>query len=35
MDFMAQIQAHLVSHQYSGLMKKANLKGQGGAGIMR
>jgi len=26
MDFMAQIQAHLVSHQYDGLMKKANLK---------
>jgi preprotein translocase subunit SecY len=35
MDFMAQIQAHLVSHQYSGLMKKANLKGQGGAGLLR
>ncbi|EGV51619.1 preprotein translocase subunit SecY [Candidatus Endoriftia persephone str. Guaymas] len=27
MDFMAQIQAHLMSHQYEGLMKKANLKG--------
>ncbi|MEY3220730.1 MAG: preprotein translocase subunit SecY [Pseudomonadota bacterium] len=27
MDFMAQVQAHLVSHQYEGLMKKANLKG--------
>ncbi len=26
MDFMAQVQAHLVSHQYDGLMKKANLK---------
>ena len=26
MDFTAQIQAHLVSHQYEGLMKKANLK---------
>ncbi|MBP8110979.1 MAG: preprotein translocase subunit SecY, partial [Agitococcus sp.] len=26
MDFTAQIQAHLVSHQYDGLMKKANLK---------
>jgi preprotein translocase subunit SecY len=35
MDFMAQIQAHLVSHQYSGLMKKANLRGQGGAGLLR
>jgi len=35
MDFMAQVQAHLVSHQYGGLMKKANLKGQGGAGMLR
>ncbi|MGB7933179.1 MAG: preprotein translocase subunit SecY, partial [Gammaproteobacteria bacterium] len=35
MDFMAQVQAHLVSHQYGGLMKKANLKGQGGAGLLR
>ena len=32
MDFMAQVQTHLVSHQYEGLMKKANLKG-GGRGI--
>ena len=29
MDFMSQVQAHLMSHQYEGLMKKANLKGQG------
>jgi len=29
MDFMAQVQAHLMSHQYEGLMKKANLKGLG------
>lgn len=28
MDFMAQIQSHLMSHQYEGLMKKANLKGK-------
>ncbi len=35
MDFMAQLQAHLMSHQYEGLMKKANLKGQGGAGMLR
>ena len=28
MDFMAQIQAHLMSHQYDGLLKKANLKSQ-------
>lgn len=27
MDFIAQIQAHLMSHQYEGLLKKANLKG--------
>ncbi len=35
MDFMAQVQAHLMSHQYEGLMKKANLKGYGGAGLPR
>jgi len=29
MDFMAQVQTHLMSHQYEGLMKKANLKGYG------
>ena len=29
MDFIAQVQAHLMSHQYEGLMKKANLKGYG------
>lgn len=27
MDFMAQVQAHLMSRQYESLMKKANLKG--------
>jgi preprotein translocase subunit SecY len=27
MDFIAQVQAHLMSHQYEGLLKKANLKG--------
>jgi len=26
MDFMAQIQAHLMSHQYEGLLRKSNLK---------
>lgn len=31
MDFMAQLQAHLMSHQYEGLMKKANLSAPGGA----
>jgi len=35
MDFMAQLQAHLMSHQYEGLMKKANLKGYGGTGMLR
>jgi preprotein translocase subunit SecY len=34
MDFMAQVQAHLMSHQYEGLMKKANLRGAGG-GMLR
>jgi preprotein translocase subunit SecY len=29
MDFMAQVQAHLMSHQYEALMKKANLRGKG------
>ncbi len=29
MDFMSQVQAHLMSHQYEGLMKKANLKAYG------
>ncbi|MBE9525891.1 MAG: preprotein translocase subunit SecY [Proteobacteria bacterium] len=27
MDFMAQVQTYIMSHQYEGLMKKANLKG--------
>jgi len=27
MDFIAQIQAHLMSHQYESLLKKSNLKG--------
>jgi len=35
MDFMAQIQAHVMSHQYEGLMKKANLRNVGGAGNLR
>jgi preprotein translocase subunit SecY len=29
MDFQAQVAAHLMSHQYQGLMKKANLRGYG------
>ncbi|GGU59138.1 protein translocase subunit SecY [Pseudomonas laurentiana] len=35
MDFMSQVQSHLVSHQYESLMKKANLKGYGGSGLLR
>ncbi|WP_407826357.1 preprotein translocase subunit SecY [Spiribacter onubensis] len=38
MDFMSQLQAHLVSHQYEPLMKKANLQAHGrgaGGGLMR
>ncbi len=35
MDFMSQVQAHLMSHQYEGLMKKANLKTHGRAGQPR
>ena len=35
MDFMGQVQAHMMSHQYEGLLKKANLKGYGRAGIPR
>jgi len=34
MDFIAQIQAHLMSHQYESLLKKANLKG-GSRGLSR
>lgn len=34
MDFMTQVQSHLMSSQYDSLMKKSNLKG-GGAGFMR
>ncbi|QGG80842.1 preprotein translocase subunit SecY [Litorivicinus lipolyticus] len=32
MDFMGQVQSHLMSHQYESLMKKSNLKGSGGPG---
>ena len=32
MDFIAQLQAHLMSHHYPGLMKKANLLGAGRSG---
>jgi preprotein translocase subunit SecY len=29
MDFMSQVQAHLMTHQYDSLLKKANLKKHG------
>ena len=29
MDFMSQLQAHMMSHQYQGLLNKANLRGAG------
>ncbi|MGJ8526589.1 Protein translocase subunit SecY [Halomonadaceae bacterium LMG 33818] len=34
MDFMAQVQSHLMSSQYESVMKKANLKGVGGSGFL-
>ena len=33
MDFMSQLQAHMMSHQYEGLLRKANLKGYGRSGL--
>ena len=36
MDFMAQVQSHMMSSQYASLMKKSNQKGaNGGAGLFR
>ncbi len=35
MDFMSQLQAHMMSHQYDGLLKKANLRGYGRSGQVR
>jgi preprotein translocase subunit SecY len=35
MDFIAQLKAHMMSHQYEGLIKKANLRGAGRAGQLR
>ncbi|MCZ0867028.1 preprotein translocase subunit SecY [Dasania sp. GY-19] len=35
MDFMAQVQSHLMSNQYDGLMQKANLKNYGKSGAPR
>jgi preprotein translocase subunit SecY len=35
MDFMAQVQAHVMSHQYEGLLKKSNLKTAGRGSLSR
>ena len=35
MDTMAQVQSHLMSHQYESLLKKSNLKGYGNGGLIR
>jgi preprotein translocase subunit SecY len=35
MDFMAQVQSHMMSQQYDSVMKKANLKNVGGSGRVR
>ncbi len=35
MDFMAQLQAHMMSHQYKSMFEKANLAGYGRAGQLR
>ena len=35
MDFMAQVQSHLMSQQYESVLKKANLKNYGSAGRVR
>ncbi len=35
MDFMSQVQSHLMSHQYDSLLKKSNLKGYGSGGMLR
>lgn len=35
MDFLSQLQAHMMSHQYEGLMKKANFKAQTRPGTVR
>jgi preprotein translocase subunit SecY len=35
MDFMSQLQAHAMSHQYEGMMQKANLRNYGRSGSVR
>ena len=34
-DFMSQLQAHAMSHQYEGMMQKANLRNYGRSGTVR
>ena len=33
MDFMAQVQAYIMSQQYDSLLKKTNFKGGGGLSV--
>ena len=35
MDFMSQVNAHLISHQYDSVLKKANFKNYGSSGQLR
>jgi len=35
MDFWAQVHSYLMTHQYESLMRKANFRGLGGAGLTR
>ncbi len=35
MDFMSQVNAHLISHQYDSVLKKANFKNYGSTGQLR
>ena len=35
MDFISQVNTHLVSHQYDSVLKKANLKSYGRSGVVR
>lgn len=35
MDFIAQVQAHMMSYQYESLLKKSSLRGGGGMGLVK
>jgi preprotein translocase subunit SecY len=35
MDTVAQIQSHLLAHQYEGLLKKSKMRGGKGAPVIR